>query len=456
MTESNPIKAQLTALAAYLESRREQILQSWLNSVASDPQLSTPSGISRAQFNDHIPQVLDAFDRRLQADDGADKLQAHIDEKESAAEHGLHRWQQGYNQGDTIREWGHLHYALLSELESFSREQPQLHDDVMPIARRALVRLCGEGVAESAARYERLQRSEAASRVRELESALEQLQLLDRQRAETWREAAHDLRGTVGVITNASAILSREAEVDPSRGFVSQILQRSVTSLRGLLTDLMDLARLEAGQEQRKLQRFDAAAVLREFCDGMRPLASQRNLFLKAEGPGSLMVEGDAVKVVRIAQNLVLNALKITERGGIRLTWDERINPAGKQWELCVQDTGPGFQPQSPSAPLERALRRATEDAHEVDARATAQNETTQPAATMKSQSDPQAFTLPAGEGIGLSIVKRLCELLDASLELETAPGEGTTFRVVLPSAYPDGSAPEVPAARSAPGPSLA
>ena len=269
MTESNPIKAQLTALAAYLESRREQILQSWLNSVASDPQLSTPSGISRAQFNDHIPQVLDAFDRRLQADDGADKLQAHIDEKESAAEHGLHRWQQGYNQGDTIREWGHLHYALLSELESFSREQPQLHDDVMPIARRALVRLCGEGVAESAARYERLQRSEAASRVRELESALEQLQLLDRQRAETWREAAHDLRGTVGVITNASAILSREAEVDPSRGFVSQILQRSVTSLRGLLSDLMDLARLEAGQEYRRLRQFDAADMLQEFCDSI-------------------------------------------------------------------------------------------------------------------------------------------------------------------------------------------
>jgi signal transduction histidine kinase len=45
---------------------------------------------------------------------------------------------------------------------------------------------------------------------------------------------------------------------------------------------------------------------------------------------------------------------------------------------------------------------------------------------------------VPAGEGIGLSIVKRLCELLDASLELETAPGAGTTFRVVLPRAYPE------------------
>ena len=216
MTESNPIKAQLTALAAYLESRREQILQSWLNSVASDPQLSTPSGISRAQFNDHIPQVLDAFDRRLQADDGADKLQAHIDEKESAAEHGLHRWQQGYNQPEAIREWGHLHYALLNELEDYGRAHPQLQGDVMPVARRALVRLCGDGVAESAARYELLQRTEAAGRMRELESALNQLQSLDRQRAEAWREAAHDLRGTVGVISNASAILTREAQIDPS------------------------------------------------------------------------------------------------------------------------------------------------------------------------------------------------------------------------------------------------
>ena len=345
-----------------------------MRSVESDPQLTTPSGLSRAQFNDHIPQVLDAFDRRLQAEDGADKLQAHLQEKESAAEHGLHRWQQGYNQGDTIREWGHLHYALLSELENFSREHPQLHADVMPIARRALVRLCGEGVAESAARYERLQRSEAASRVRELEAALQQLQVLDKQRAETWREAAHDLRGTVGVISNASAILSREAETDPSRELISQILQRSVTSLRGLLTDLMDLARLEAGQEQRRLQPFDAAALLREFCDGIRPLASERNLFLKAEGPASLAVEGDSVKILRIAQNLVLNALKVTERGGIRVIWDLRTNATGQQWTVCVQDTGPGFQPLSPSAPLERELRRATEDSHQVDARAASED----------------------------------------------------------------------------------
>jgi signal transduction histidine kinase len=144
----------------------------------------------------------------------------------------------------------------------------------------------------------------------------------------------------------------------------------------------------------------------------------------------------------------VLNALKVTQRGGIRVLWDERADSGGQQWELCVQDTGPGFQPQSPSAPLERALREATAESHELNARAAndgGASADTEPAATLKSQSSAHTPAIPAGEGIGLSIVKRLCELLDASLELETAPGEGTTFRVLLPRAYPDPAPPEPP-----------
>ncbi len=58
-------------------------------------------------------------------------------------------------------------------------------------------------------------------------------------------------------------------------------------------------------------------------------------------------------------------------------------------------------------------------------------------APTLTSQTDPEAPRDAGGEGIGLSIVKRLCELLDASLEMETSPGEGTTFRVVFPRQYP-------------------
>jgi signal transduction histidine kinase len=453
MRDSSQVKAALVGLARHLSARRKEILRSWQHAVELDPELTTASSLSRAQFNDHIPQVLDAFERRLQAEDPVEKEVAFEDQKSSAAEHGLHRWQQGYHQRETIREWGHLHYCVLVELEDYGRAHPGLQAVVMPIAHRALVRLCGEGVCESAASYERLQRTEAASRVRELSGALQQLQSLGRQRAETWRDAAHDLRGTVGMISSASSVLAESAGSDPRRAGLSRMLQRSVESLRVLLTDLLDLSRLEAGEEYRHLSRFDTAALLRGYCESLRPLALQRNLFLKAEGPQSLWIESDPVKVQRIAQNLILNALNVTQRGGVCVTWEERQLPGAQQWLLSVQDTGPGFQLDSPAAPLEHALRRATAEAHHADAAgavsggATAAQACvgTAPAPTLRSQSGPAVPANTRGEGIGLSIVKRLCELLDASLELETSPGAGTTFRVVLPRVYTHGGAPQRP-----------
>jgi len=455
VSDVDQIKSELAALAVHLAARRADVLRAWQVSVELDPELTTSSSLSRAQFNDHIPQVLEAFERRLQAENSTEREDAIADQKTSAAEHGLHRWQQGYNQRETICEWGHLHSCVLTELEAYERARSQLPFGVMLFARRALVRLCSEGVCESAVRYEQLQRTEAASRVLDLENALLQLQSLERQRAETWREAAHDLRGTVHVISGASTLLAKEVEADPNRTTASQILQRSVGSLRVLLTDLMDLARLEAGQEHRHVARFDAAEVLREFCETFRPLATQHNLFLKTEGPQSLLVEGDSVKVLRIAQNLVLNALKVTERGGVRLIWEERTVSGVQQWLLCVQDTGPGFQRHSATAPLVQALRQATAEAHEVEARAESSGDATagsDAAPMLKSESNPSSANTArtaaagaAGEGIGLSIVKRLCELLDATLELETAPGAGTTFRVVLPRAYSSPASSGVP-----------
>ena len=66
-------------------------------------------------------------------------------------------------------------------------------------------------------------------------------------------------------------------------------------------------------------------------------------VILKADGPHTLTVEGDPVKIRRIAQNLLLNALKYTSDGGVTLGWGDSRNNDPKRWMLCVHDTGPGI-----------------------------------------------------------------------------------------------------------------
>lgn len=102
-----------------------------------------------------------------------------------------------------------------------------------------------------------------------------------------------------------------------------------------------------------------------------------------------------------------------------------------------IQDTGPGFKGAS-ATPLARILKEATTEAREVEDQASLSQTSVRVGAapTLPSESFNHTPVLPSGEGIGLSIVKRLCELLDASLGLETGAGEGTTFRVILPRSY--------------------
>ena len=430
----------LKQIAAHLAERRDAILDAWRRAVDADPELTTASTTSRAQFVDHIPAVLDAFALRLAAERASERAKAREEQQESAAEHGLHRWQQGYNQPETMCEWGHLHLCLLNELESFEASHPGIDPAAMQTARRELVRLCSEGMSTSAARYAHLQQREAATRVHELESALAQLQKLEQDRAEAWREAAHDLRGRAHAIASASAVLTREGVPEQYRERFSEMLRIGVKSLNKLLGDLMDHARLEAGHERRQIEHFDVATLLKEYCDSTRPLAAEKNLFLVAKGTTPLMVDGDPGKLQRIVQNLVLNAIKVTERGGVKVTWEAREDERRPQWALCIQDTGPGFKHGSAS-PLERVLKRATDEAHEVEQRNVQPNRAdpqSDSAPTLASQTTAARSYAPAGEGIGLSIVKRLCEMLDASLELESSEGEGTTFRIILPRRYPE------------------
>jgi signal transduction histidine kinase len=335
----------------------------------------------------------------------------------------------------------------MRELDGYAASHPQLDPEVMSIARESLLKLGIEGTSESAARYVRLQQAEAASRVRDLESSLHALQALEEERSKLLRETAHDLRGSVGVLATATALLAKPQVEGSARDHFHNLLQQRIRSMGALLTDLVELARLEAGQSPLKIEPFDAAERLREYCELLRPAAAELNLFLKCKGPSSLLVEGDQLKLQRVVQNLLLNALKATKQGGVVVRWSVGGGKPPRQWVLSIGDTGPGFALQSAGG-LRHALKRATDAAHDAEAhgagRADEPAERKASNDVLAARSGPGSATLPSGEGIGLSIVKRLCGILGATLELETAPGRGTTIRIAFPVRY-SGTAEEPP-----------
>jgi signal transduction histidine kinase len=428
-----PIAAALRGLAAHLRKQRAAILAAWRKSVDSDAHQPTATTLSRSQFIDHIPRMLDTFEQRLAAESGLEMHEASEGQKENAAAHGRQRWQQGYNQRETARDWGHLHLCILAELEYFEGSLGADARAAMPIARRALVRLINDGVSESASQYAQMRQAEAVAQVAELERGLQGLTALGVRRADAWREATHDLRGSVGVLKTVSTILDREGAPETVRSESLQILKRGVQSLHELLSDLVDLARLDAGQDQLYLETFDAAAAVRELCESLRHMATEQSLFLRTAGPSVLEVQGDRIKILRVAQNLLLNALRYTSEGGVTVEWRAHGTPERPRWQISIIDSGPGIT-QTSTAPIAQALEQATREAQRVGSAAPSASPPPDAAPPVEHDAH-RAQRAPHGEGIGLSIVKRLCELLEASLELESRE-TGTTFRVSLPRKY--------------------
>ncbi|GAB4012786.1 hypothetical protein GCM10028808_29980 [Spirosoma migulaei] len=93
------------------------------------------------------------------------------------------------------------------------------------------------------------------------------------------------------------------------------------------------------------IHSFDAAALIQECVDVAQPLVGKRPIRLQGDGPDSLLVHSDAVKIQRILQNLFYNALKYTQSGWVHVSWAQENET---RWILSVQDSGAGFPPTSP------------------------------------------------------------------------------------------------------------
>jgi len=122
----------------------------------------------------------------------------------------------------------------------------------------------------------------------------------------------------------------------------------------------------------------------------------------------------------------------------VNVAWGDSRDNDAKRWMLFVQDTGPGLNA-GVNSPVAEALKDATAESRQVDEKSSQGNNDpafAEPIALVGAAPEQRPTRQEHGEGIGLSIVKRLCDLLEASMELESNAGEGTTWRVMFPRHY--------------------
>ena len=383
---------QLADVAIELKAAIPQILARWRARVSADPHINASARLTRSQFNDHIPFLLDAFGHRLRCGDSP----AQDDEERELSEaHGRHRWQQGYDLRGMVREWGHLNATLVVWLDE---------NGAPATAREMWAEFVAFNEAEAVSLYEELLQSEARAKFHIVQFGA---------RGALLREASHDLRGGLSVVMSASSLISHPQVSPEQREQITDLLESGVRNLTDMMSDLLDMARLEAGIETREARAFDASELLQGMCASWSGLAEEKGLRFESNGPQTLRVEGDPIKVRRIAQNLALNAIKYTAHGQVRVSWGETEADA---WFLEIADTGEGLE-KSGAVPLAQKLESAAPDA---------------PPSTFSPQSPAHSSK---GEGIGLAIVRRLCELLDASIEMNSTD-QGSTFRLCFPIAY--------------------
>ena len=408
----------LSDLANFLAVRREAILNNWRSACLAEPTLKTGVDLSRQEFNNKVPFILNVLEQRLRSQ--AEEMVVN----QLAAEHGLHRWQKGYLLSELISEMQQLAHSLLAELRQFLTVRPPEDMTLTAKAYEHLSTISHQISLGSIEQYYNLQRIAAASRVDALEKTLAQLNEISQQRSNLLRHSSHDLRSNYIAIRGAVQQLELGSESEEERQQWTTMLQRNLVNSHDLLTQLMDLARLEAGQEQLHIHSFDAGQLLVNLVADCQYLAQEKNLSLLVDGPVPLLIESDSVQLQRIAQNLVLNALKNTSAGYVSVSWT--LENASR-WIVSIQDSGPGLPNQhvgsvadilapSPESTAAYGLPNSDKDDYE--------------AAVIQATHSPY---LGQGEGIGLSIVKALSELLRANMEIETKPGIGTLFRIRLP-----------------------
>ena len=257
--------------------------------------------------------------------------------------------------------------------------------------------------AEAAARLEKL----VDERTSELKQARDQAETMSRTKSSFLANMSHELRtplnaiiGLTEMLVNNATRFGTERAAEPLRR-----VNRAGTHLLGLINQILDLSKIEAGKLEINVETIRVAPLIDEVIGTARPLSERNNNQLSVDCPRDLpAIEADAMRLRQILLNLLSNACKFTKGGSVTL----RVTRARHEQQNCVEftviDTGIGMSAEQ--------MQRLFEEFSQADA------------STARDYS---------GTGLGLAITRRLCQMMGGDVSVTSEPGKGSTFTVRLP-----------------------
>jgi signal transduction histidine kinase len=237
----------------------------------------------------------------------------------------------------------------------------------------------------------------------EIQDKSRQLAEASQHKSQFLANMSHELRTPLNAILGYTELITDNVYGEPPEKMrtVIERITRNGKHLLGLINDVLDLSKIEAGQLKLDLADYSISDVVNGVYSAVEPLAVDKKLAFKVEMPQALPAgRGDERRLTQVLLNLVGNAIKFTDQGEVAIM----ASAENGSYSLAVRDTGPGI-----SAADQKKLFQEFQ------------------------QADNTTTKKKGGTGLGLAISKRIIEMHGGRIWVESRPGHGSTFSLTLP-----------------------
>jgi signal transduction histidine kinase/CheY-like chemotaxis protein len=243
-------------------------------------------------------------------------------------------------------------------------------------------------------------------RTEELTVAKDKAEAANRAKSLFLANMSHELRTPLNAILGFSQLLYENSDTPDSQRDTLRIINRSGEHLLNLINDVLDMSKIEAGRAQLDKEDFDLGQLILDVTDMMKVRADDKGITLLIDQSSHFprFVHGDSAKLRQILINLIGNAIKFTDVGGVTLRLDAQQQPQDNQCLMLrieVEDSGSGIQAED----LERIFQP-----FEQLANATAQK----------------------GTGLGLTITRQFVHMMNGEIHAQSTPGKGSLFYLTI------------------------